>query len=214
MRVSGFQIDLAASRSAYQRVGLTAFDITEPGQTNCYYLQPDGVNDGYVTGSNLDLSGTDKVTVFAAVRKLSDAADGIVVELTNGTVNGRFGLQAPGSSTVARFQYNSRGTASAVPFTSNASFNAPFTGVITGQSVISTDTATLRINGTQVGTDSADQGTGNFASSLLYLFRRGGTTLPFNGQCFATIVAGGSYSTATIQRVEQILSKYTPGVTL
>jgi len=202
------QCEPGTARTAYQRV-TTAFDITEPGQPSCYYLQPDGVNDGYVTGSNLDLSGTDKVTVFAAVRKLSDAARGMLVELTTAG-NASFRVESP-SGLLGDYAFGSQGTVNQSVFAAAA---AATTNIITGIGSISGPLATIRNNGVQVQTSSASQGTGNYSNALLYIFRRAGLSLPANLQCFALIVAGGSYSTATIQRVEQILSKYTPGVTL
>jgi hypothetical protein len=211
------QFEQSSVMTPYQRRGATAFDITEPGQRDCYYLQPDGVNDGYVTGANLDLSGTDKVTVFAAVRKLSDAAAGVIAELSPSwaTNSGAFSIQSA-SGTGANFASTSRGNAA---FNANQvaiadSISAPATRILTGILSIGDDVNQLRVNGVLAASATGDQGSGNYRNDILYLFRRGGTTLPFNGQCFASIVAGGSYSTATIQRVEQILSKYTPGVTL
>jgi hypothetical protein len=70
------------------------------------------------------------------------------------------------------------------------------------------------VNGAQVGSVLSDQGTGNYGNYPLYLFRRGGTTLPFNGNLYALIVAGGSYPLSTIQRVERLLSRITPTVNL
>jgi hypothetical protein len=72
----------------------------------------------------------------------------------------------------------------------------------------------LRINGSVFATNTSSQGTGNFANSTLNLFRRNGATLPFNGNLYALIVAGGSYPLSTIQRVERILSRITPTVNL
>jgi hypothetical protein len=199
----------AGSATNYQRV-TTAFDITEPGQTNCYYLQPDGVNDGYVTSNNLDLSGTDKVTVFAAVRQLSNSTTSVLVE-QQGFATNSFGMFAP-RTTGAGCGFVSRG--STARDATATGFAAPVTLVITGIGDISGDVSRIRVNGVQQAENLLDQGTGNYGNQALYLFRRIGGTLPANLQCFASIVAGGSYSLATIQRVEQILSKYTPGVTL
>jgi len=208
--ISRPQLEFAASSTNYQRAA-SAFDITEPGQPSCYYLQPDGVNDGYVTGANLDLSGTDKVTVFAAVRKLSDAAIGSVVENPTIASDGTFALLAPNSAT-SNIGWSSKGTTTAAAIATG--ITSPATRIITGIGDISGDISRIRINGVQAAETLTDQGTGNYRNDVLAIFRRNAATLPFNGQCFALIVAGGSYSTATIQRVEQILSKYTPGVTL
>jgi hypothetical protein len=206
------QWEIGTSVTTAQRVGATAFDITEAGQTSCYYLQPDGVNDGYVTGANLDLSGTDKVTVFAAFRKTTDAAVSILAELSASRLanNGAF-TAASTAGPAALSSFASKGTSDSVNQQTNA---APTSTILTGIGNISTDTNIIRFNGVQIASVTTDQGTGNYGSYPLYLFSRGGVSSWGNAQCFALIVAGGSYSTATIQRVEQILSKYTPGVTL
>lgn len=60
---------------------------------------------------------------------------------------------------------------------------------MTGLGDISGDSALLRINGTQVAADTiTDQGTGNYASQIMYIGRRGGSTIPLNGQIYSLIV--------------------------
>jgi hypothetical protein len=48
------------------------------------------------------------------------------------------------------------------------------------------------VNSVQAASDSTSQGTGNYGNYPLYLFRRGGTSLPFNGRLYQLIVAGGT----------------------
>jgi hypothetical protein len=71
----------SANIPPYQRVN-TATDYDTAGFP--MYLSFDGVDDWLVTPS-IDFTGTDKMTVLAGVRKLSDAR-GIVVELNDGSV--------------------------------------------------------------------------------------------------------------------------------
>jgi hypothetical protein len=151
--------------------------------------------------------------VFAAVRKLSDAAAGVVLELSSssGTGFGKFGMFAP-SDVAANYMFRSAGTSNVT--NTVTTFAAPITNIVTGIADIGADVNIVRVNGTQAGSVSTDQGTGNYANDILYLFRRGGTTLPFNGNLYALIVAGGSYPLSTIQRVERILSRITPTVNL
>jgi hypothetical protein len=207
------QIDAATTRTAYQRV-TTAFDVTEQGQRDCYGVRADGIDDFYQRA--IDFSGTDKVTVFAAVRKLSDAATAVFLELSPSasTNNGGFALLAPSASGSERYTFNSRGTASAFAITSNSAFNAPVTNIVTCIGDIANDLCILRVDGTQVAAGASDQGTGNYRNDTLNLFRRNGATLPFNGNLYGLIVAGGSYPLSTIQRVERILSRITPTVNL
>lgn len=175
------------------------------------YLSFDGVDDFLVTPTITP--GTDKVQVFAGVRKLSDAAAGTVVESSVSTAsnNGSFGLFAP-VLTSGEYQYNSRGTVVASPRSGVVA--APITNVLTGLGDISSDLATLRVNGTQAAQSTADQGTGNYLAYPLYIGRRGGATLPFNGRLYGLITRFGPNLTADqISQTERWLAQRT-GVTL
>ena len=107
----GAQVETGSTATAYQRV-TTAFDVTESGQRDCYGVRADGTDDFYTTAST-DFTGTDKVTVFAAVRKLSDAASGTVVELSSNAASndGAFLLRAPWTATPG-YGFFARGTTS------------------------------------------------------------------------------------------------------
>jgi hypothetical protein len=70
------------------------------------------------------------------------------------------------------------------------------------------------VNGTQVGETLTDQGTGNFLAYPIYLGRRGGTTLPFNGQIYSLLVRfGANLSAGQITDTETWVAGKT-GVTL
>jgi hypothetical protein len=156
-----------------------------------YFLLFDGSDDSLV--SSTITPGTNKAQVFAGVRKLSDVAAGIVAEtsLSSATNNGTIGLLAPQAAT-ASVGFNSRGTVVRGAVYTNAAVTAPVTTVLSGICEISTDTALLRLNGTQVTQNIGDQGTGNYLAYPLYIGRRGGTTIPFNGRLYSLIVRFGS----------------------
>ena len=193
---------------AYQRVN-TATDYDTTGFP--LYLRADGVDDGMVTNS-INFTATDKMTVWAGVRKLSDAAAGAFVELspninTNTSV---FGIFAPANSATGDYSFRSKGTAdSGSSGTSAAMYPQPITNVLTGIGNISGDSAILRINGTQAASSTVDQGSGNFGNYPLYLFRRGGTTLPFNGRFYSLIVRGAASTTAQIEATEAYVNSRT-----
>jgi hypothetical protein len=210
--MSRAQLELGSTATAYQRV-TTAFDVTEAGQRDCYGVRGDGIDDGYATAGNVDFTGTNRVTVFAALRKRSDATRGIFFEHTTNTGNnsGGFVVNAP-SGALNDYGFFSASTSGNIVITFGST-NPPV-AVVTGQASILEDILTIRLNGTQVGSSSADQGSGTYANAVMHLFRRGGTTFPFNGDLYALIVAGGSYPLSTIQRVERILSRITPTVNL
>ena len=121
--------------------------------SGCYGIKYDGSNDGYVTPS-INFTGTDKMTVFAGVHKLSDAALGVVVELSAVATsnNGTFILTAPVSA-AANFGFFSRGTSSASAG-SPASYPAPMSAVLTGVGDISGDISRLRCNGANISSST------------------------------------------------------------
>ena len=171
-----------------------------------YYLSFDGVDDYLVTGS-INFTATDKMFVAAGVRKLSDAAQGIVAELSidSGSNNGSFNLGAPGSA-LQNYAFASTGTAASSVVASSL---APITNVLSGLGNISGDSAILRVNGTQAASSTADQGTGNYGNYPMYIGRRGGTTLPFNGRIYSLIVCGKTASASEITSTENWVNSKT-----
>lgn len=190
-------------------------DVSAGSVTAPYGLQYDGVDDFLQTAA-VDFTATDKMFVCAGVRKLSDSADGTVVELSVGVsipTNGSFNINAPGSSAVTKFQFSTRGTGTSTPFTASATYNAPYLGVVTGISEIATDTALLRVNGTQVDTRATDQGTGNYGNHAIYFGRRAGTSLPYNGLDFGYVICGKTLTSNQISSTERYIAQRT-GISL
>ncbi len=206
------QLELGSTATAYQRVG-TAFDVTEAGVTTVHYVQYDGTDDSFST-SSIDFTATDKMSVFAGVRKLSDAAQGIVAELSaiSSTNNGTFNLQAPSDAGFARYRFISRGTVASGNFVSG--YAAPTSNVLTGLGDISGDIATFRINGVQVAQSTTDQGTGNYGNYPVFIGRRNNTSVPFNGRDYGIIIVGKTASATEITNTESYLAANTSGVTL
>lgn len=204
--VTQAQLELGSTATNYQSV-VSLYDITEAGVRTIYGLYYDGVDDFMATPTITP--GTDKAQVFAGVRKLSDAAQGEIVELSASTVanNGTFDLF---SSTPANtYSFRSRGTA-APSATSPAAYTSPISNVLTGIGDISGDRVTLRVNGTQVAQSVVDQGTGNYLAYPVYFGRRGGVTLPFNGYVFREIGRfGPNLDAATIANVENWVNQNT-----
>jgi hypothetical protein len=206
------QFEQSATMTPYQRRGATAFDVTEAGQRDCFGVRADGIDDRYNTTNNVNFTATNKMTVFAAVRKRSDAARGLIVS-HNENLDSRFSLESPDTTPTFRALYRSRGTETAAAITTSAAFTAPVNMVMTGESDIGSPFVRLRINGASVANVTVNQGTGNYANAALQLFHIASAG-HFNGDMFALVVAGGSYPLSTIQRVERILSRITPTVNL
>lgn len=158
------------------------------------YLLFDGSDDFLVTPTITP--GTDKAQVFAGVRKLSDVAASIILETstTPTTVSGTLALQGPTAPTTGNYGWYSRGTSGS--FITSSGFASPITNVLTGLGDIAADIAILRVNGVQTGSNSADQGTGNYLAYPAYIGRRGGTSLPFNGRIYSLITRFGANLTA------------------
>jgi hypothetical protein len=208
--VNDAQLNAGATRGAYQNV-VSAFDITESGQRDCYGVATDAVDDWYQTAS-IDFTGTNKMTVFAAVQVLGLSSFGIISELSSNwsVSNGSFSLGS--SSSGLGYAWSSRGNANASAL--GGAIGMPRTNILSASADISAPNASCRISGSATIVSTASQGTGNYGNHPLFMFSRGGSSNFFNGRLYALIVAGGSYPLSTIQRVERILSRITPTVNL
>jgi hypothetical protein len=169
-----------------------------------YYLKFDGVDDSMVTNS-IDFTATDKMTVFAGVRKLGSSS-GFIAELSanSQTIPGSMYLQ---QFTDTKYYFRSHGTI-AVQVGSPA-YASPLTHVLTGRGDISGDSVTLRVNGAQVAQSTADQGTGKYGNYPIYIGRRGGTEGPFNGHIYGLIVRGAATTATRIAQTERWVNKKT-----
>lgn len=161
-----------------------------------YYLKFDGTDDSMVTATITP--GTDKAQVFGGVRKLSDAARGIVAELGAGVPTGAWAIST--ARTANDIDFGLSGTSSTNR--SATTFVAPITVVLSCAYDISEASAATeiipRINAaTPTLSAGTNAGTGNFSANPLYIGRRGGTTLPFNGNIYSLIVRFGSNLDAT-----------------
>ncbi len=189
-------VQTAQAPTDYQRVN-TSTDYDTVGFKP--YLLADGVDDGMVTNS-IDFTATDKVSVCAGVRKLSDGNYPVIAEFSdNWTLNLRsFSVSLNLNNGYAfASRATQPGSAAAI-----SGFLAPTTNVISGLGSIAIDSIILRVNGTQVATSSTDQGTGNYGNYPLYLFRRGGTTAPFNGRFYGMTVVGKTVTDGELVNLE------------
>ena len=196
---------------AYQTVSASRPILQRNATTGAYYLAFDGVDD-FLQANNIDFTATDKVSLFAGVRKLNDAATGVVVEfgVDSFNINSTFGLVTPLSSTISGSQFRSRG--SVYSSVVSASTQAPHSFVFVGKSSILEDSLYAKFNGV-VSTSIADQGTGNYGNYPLYIGRRGGTLHPFSGHLYSLIGIGRLTTDSETIALEKYIAKNT-GVTL
>lgn len=221
LQTSGDAVDVAfpdsraatesSSLPAYQRVTTTTnYDtIGFP-----YYLSFDGTDDSLATGT-INPGAVDKAQIFVGVRKLTDTPDGIVCELSANVAgnSGSFYVAAPEPSS-GKYTMLSHGT-TAINANQLSAFTAagaaPDTAVITGLGDISGDRTTVRRNGVPATSATGDQGTGNYGSYPLYIGRRNGSTIPFNGRIYGLIgrFSSSNLDAETIAKVERWMNNKT-----
>lgn len=149
----------------------------------------------YLTG-NLDLSSTNKVSLWTGVRKTSDAAAAMLFETSaNSTANnGAISLSAPATNAATNYVSYSKGTtgtsATATPFA------APLTNVVTVLDDISAPSNKIRINGVDKASDLTSQGTGNYGNYAYYILSRAGSSLFSSGGFNCIILVGKAASAA------------------
>jgi hypothetical protein len=194
----------------YQRV-TTATDYDTVGFPK--YLKFDGVNDFLATG-NIDFTATDKMTVVAGLRKLSDAVVGVLLEFGVAPANLSFTLATPGSPTPTYLALLRGISGQSYYFPSP--YAAPRSDVFSCLfDIAGSDISTQifpKINAvlSQVAPTVGPIGIGGkFGNYPLYLGIRGGTLLPFNGHLYGLIVCGAARTTDRIRRAEYFMSRRT-----
>lgn len=196
---------------AYQTVSASRPVLQRNATTGAYYLAFDGVDDSLQTNS-IDFTATDKVSLFAGVRKLSTVS-GMVLELSSNlsTNNGSFYLASPAGQAIPnQIIFANKGTIFASA--QNTNLQPPISVVVSCKGNIAADSTIIRTNGTQFSS-AEDLGTGNYGNYPLYIGRRGGTSLPFNGHIYGLIGIGRLTTDSETIALEKSVAKNT-GVTL
>lgn len=223
--VRELQLEYGSTATRYQRV-TTATDYDWQGFP--LWIKHDGVDDWLQTG-NIDFTAYDKVTVVVGVHKASDAATGILAELStnNSGNNGTFRFTVPQGAAATygmalRGDNAAGGGAAGDALLTISGFTAPRSDVLSFVLDISKSGAANEISARANGVANAgatsgltDSGGGNFGNYPLYLGRRGGTTLPFNGQwsVLVGVATASPLATTTIQSAERKAASKT-GVTI
>ena len=191
----------------YQRVN-TSTDYDTAGFP--IYIKANGSNQ-FMVSNAIDFTATDKMTVWAGLRKLSDVNTQMFVESSSAAEanNGAFNLITNNVSSGYKYQSVSRGSLSTWASSTDSAFSAPLTNVIAISNDISGDSIVLRVNKTQVATSSADQGTGNYGNYVSYHYARAGTSLFFNGHDYGSICRGAASSAAQITAAEGWINQRT-----
>ena len=217
IEVDSVSVKGIAGNHAYQTTSASRPILRQNAITGAYYLEFDG-SDDFLRTANIDFTATDKVSLFAGVRKLSDAQAGTVVESgTNYTIpRGGFVLNAPLG--VASYGAGISGAAGSVTTRDILGYAAPNSAILSLKidlsKEISTDQLKVRINATDKTYSSGTSAKGgNFANTPVYIGRRSGTLYPFNGHIYGLIGVGKLASDTEIAAIEKELAKRV-GVTL
>lgn len=146
---------------------------------------------------------TDKATVVAVVRKLSDAASGTVVSSSGNfaTNDGSWSMTAPNAATPSS-SFGVKGVGVAAGTTAVSGFAAPVSSVLAGQADIAGDSIIHRRDGVEVATNVTDRGTGNFGNYQVFVGARGGLAQFFSGRIAALIGINRILTAAELAAVE------------
>lgn len=213
-QISGVSIRALAGNHAYQTTSAARPVLQRNATTGAYYLAFDGADD-FLQTNNIDFA-TDKVSLFTGVTKLADSGQ-IIAELSPSSAAnaGSFYLMSGTNLGGNGYMSMSRGSLSsnADRTARNFTYPAPDVAVLSIKHDISGDLSSMRRNGI-VGIDGLlDKGTGNFGNYPLFIGRRGGTALPFNGHIYSLIGIGKLASDSETIALEKAIAKNT-GVTL
>ena len=186
--------DAAKLIPAYQRVGATATDHDTDGFP--HYAEGDGTDNFWASVATVDGSGINKLSLVTALTKNTDAAIGIVLELTadSNISNGSFFQAAPIAAGAANVGLKARGTVGGPASGYNAAtYAAPFTATLGLDIDLSASTKpnVVRpyINGVlDQGEDDGNSvnAGGNFANATLYVLSRAGASSRFNGRFYGS----------------------------
>lgn len=189
-------LDKSGRGNTFTQANTANAPILQQDASGRYFLLFDGTDDWLESAATINPGAVDKAQVFAGVRKLSDAATGVVLEAspTIDTNNGTILLAAPVVAGASDYSFTSRGTVAASQTRDGNA--APRTDVLTALADISAPSAQLRVSQSAIAANTASQGTGNYLTHTHFIGRRNGTSLPFNGRLYQLITRYGANLTA------------------
>lgn len=197
---------------AYQDTDSKRAMLRQDGAGN-YYLEYDGVDDCFVT-SAIDFTGTNKMAVFAAIRKEDDVSTRLVAELSANmnNNNGAFFVSAPYASG-DEFGVGWRGSAAAnAGYIEDTDYAQPITlcqtALLDLAGATRSDVAKLRLAGVEQSLSFAVDaiGGGNFGNYALNIGSRNQSSLFFKGREYGLCIVGAIPSLANIVKAENLLN--------
>jgi hypothetical protein len=165
--------------------------ILRQDEDDNYYLEFDGTDDFLVTASNLALASK-TCSIFATVQRPASGF-AIYLELSANANSNTYSFYcaAGAEAGFAGFTSKARATTANSLIAATAKNHAADTLALVAIQHDIDGNSTIRVDG-EAGTDStSNKGTsGNFASYPLYIGRRGGTDLAYNGPMYGVVVRG------------------------
>lgn len=187
IHVWGAQLEQASAASSYQSV-VSNFDVSEAGVASISYLYFDGVDD-FLSSGTITPGGDTVQLVVGVAKPLPDPGSfGMIIE-HGSTGEGRWYLGANENSGDG-FEGASGGTTDVFAGVTTG-YTRPTRNILSVLADISDDSLVLRADGVQIASDATDQGTGNYTAQSVYIGRRGGSSLPFNGRIYNAVVRFG-----------------------
>ncbi len=178
------------------------------------HLVFDGVDD-YLSTAAIDLTGTDKVTVFSGSRVLSSNIAIFYETSANAISGGAFYATAnEQAANIGTFLVSGSAVGGVKTLTgqpAHAVTTAQFSSVFT----TAIDAAAANVNGVAQSMGiffNTGTSTGNFANHPLFIGARSGPAYPFTGNLYSLIIGGALYDAATVSEAETWVAEKT-GVT-
>jgi hypothetical protein len=207
--IDGRPTNSGALLPPYQRVN-TASDYDSVGFP--LYLKANGTSSAMSTNS-IDFTSTDKMTVVTGVRKLSDAVQGNIIELSSISTNaGAFAISDPFAVSSPNVTFGVRSQFLALSSAPQKYAPVSYVGTVSIDRIA--PLLALRVDGAINTSSSVTQGSGNFGNYPLYLFSRNNGTINtyFNGQFYGAVIRGAQSDTASVTQTEQYMAQKT-GIT-
>lgn len=215
MTVNSISIKELAGNHAYQATSAQRPILRKNAVTGAYYLEFDG-SDDFLATRNVDFTATDKISLFAGVRKLVDNAQ-MIAELSVNTSQNTGAFHFVSGTDGGGIGYVSMAVGTSAANVGRAARSFTYSGtdtaVLSVKHDISGDLSSMRRNGVAGINGTDDKGEGNFGNYPFYMGRRGGTSLPFSGHIYNLIGVGRLATENETVAIEKELAKRT-GVTL
>ena len=213
----GLILDKSGNGHHASQTTSTARPLFQIDGSGKHYLAFDGVDD-YLSTAAIDLTGTDKVTVFTGTLEVGTSLSILYETSTSAPINGGaffcavdYNAGGVGDWLVSGSDVIAFATVADQP--SRAVTTAKLSSVFTsgvGALSVNVNGAPQTLENTYRPTATS---TGNFGNHPLFIGARSGPSIPFNGNLYSFILGATNYDAATVLAAETWVADKT-GVTL